>query len=101
MLLWNLNHPIPFKDVVEVQGPPTKIMEVQTRSKSQHVQSDPTTTQSYQGNQVANHPKTLFSSQNSWALKMSKNNLSLTLIYQPEDSSFISKNIGKVYADSS
>jgi hypothetical protein len=36
-----------------------------------------------------------------WALKMSKNNLSLTLIYQPEDSSFISKNIGKVYADSS
>jgi hypothetical protein len=35
-----------------------------------------------------------------WDLKMSKNNLSLTLIYQPEDSSFISKNIDKVYADS-
>ena len=26
-----------------------------------------------------------------WDLKMSKNNLSLTLIYQPEDSSFISR----------
>jgi hypothetical protein len=36
-----------------------------------------------------------------WCLKMLKNSLSLTLIYQPEDSSFISKNIGKVYADSS
>jgi hypothetical protein len=36
-----------------------------------------------------------------WGLNMSKNNFSLTLIYQPEDSSFISKNIEKVYEESS
>jgi hypothetical protein len=30
MLLWDSNHPIPFNDVVEVQGPPAEILVVQT-----------------------------------------------------------------------
>jgi hypothetical protein len=30
MLLWDSNHLMPFNDVAEVQGPPTKILVVQT-----------------------------------------------------------------------
>jgi hypothetical protein len=65
MLIWDFYHSIPFNDVDEVQGPSTKILAIQMRSKSQHVQSNPTTTQSSQGNQVIDRPKPLSSSQNN------------------------------------
>jgi hypothetical protein len=63
MLIWDSDHPIPFNDVTEVQGPPAEILAIQTRSKIQPVQSNPTTTQLSRGNQAVDHPKPLFSSQ--------------------------------------
>lgn len=63
MLLWDPHHLIPFNDIVEVQGPPTEIPVVQTRSKIQPIQSNPTTTHSSQGDEAFDQPKPMFSSQ--------------------------------------
>jgi hypothetical protein len=63
MLLWDSNHLMPFNDAAEVQGPPTKVLIVQTRGRSQLVQSNPTTSQLSRGKSTTNHPKLLFSPQ--------------------------------------
>jgi hypothetical protein len=65
MLLWDPDHSIPFNDVIEMQGAPTKILAIQMRSKSQLVKINLTTTQSFRGNQAVNHPKPIFSSKNN------------------------------------
>jgi hypothetical protein len=56
MLIWDLDLPMPFDDLFEVQEPPTEVLVVQTRSRGQPISNDLTTAQTLGGKSTLDHP---------------------------------------------
>jgi len=60
MLLRDLDLPMPFKYIFEVQEPPAEVLAMQKRIRGQSVSNDPTIAQNSTGKQTSDHPKAPF-----------------------------------------
>jgi hypothetical protein len=60
MLIWDLDLPMPFDDLFEVQEPPAKVLVVQTRSSGQLVSNNLTMAQTLRGKPSPDHSKAPF-----------------------------------------
>jgi hypothetical protein len=57
MLLWDPNLSMPLNDVFEAHEPPAEVLAIQTQSRCQSFQNNPTIVQSSRGKQISDHLK--------------------------------------------